>query len=746
MLLASMLTAPSPALAESAAPVPGDPLTGSGAVPRTVLTAAQLSSATPTGTVVDSAFALPAEAAPPAHSFEGTLTLNGTAAAGGYRKLKDPNGYSRTEATKHLPPFSATLVQNGSHLIPTVRGLRYTGNTSWNLAVGAGRAWQENGDGGRTRAALPFALVERNANCVHNGVLSFLFNTSSISQVRYQITAETCAYHQFDMWGQVNATYQPATVPGGEAARDAYAAEVADRLPTKPIAQLATDHPGTGVDTSKFGAGITPTALSTYGFYYDGVNYVGGCQTRQGQYPFCGQMLLPSYSTAKSAFAGTALLRLAQRYGTGAADQRLTDLIPETAGRSAWSGVTVDHALDMSTGNYTSAGYETDEAGSTMTDFFLAEPYATKMDKALSFPRKATPGSEWVYHSSDTFLSARAMNNYLQRKAGSDADLFHMLRNEVLTPIGISPDARVSSRTDNRANGVPFGGYGLFWTKDDVAKFAKFLNNDAGAVAGTQVLHPGLLADSMQQNPSQRGATTTGSTPMRYQNGFWGREFTAADNPAYTQPFHVPFMSGYGGITIAMMPNGSTYYYFSDNNEFSWSAAVAESNKLAPMASDGGGVCTPAQLLGNPGFETGTPTPWTASPGVVDDRTSSYPSHTGSWKAWLNGFGRTKNEALAQTVTIPANCTTAALTFHLRIDTAETQPTAYDTLRLDAIEHGTATRLANWSNLDKTGDYQSRTLDLTPYRGTSVTLRFTGAEDHSLQSSFLIDDATVHVY
>ena len=47
-------------------------------------------------------------------------------------------------------------------------------------------------------------------------------------------------------------------------------------------------------------------------------------------------------------------------------------------------------------------------------------------------------------------------------------------------------------------------------------------------------------------------------------------------------------MSGYGGITVALMPNGSSYYYFSDNNEFAWSATVKESNKLAPMAGGGG--------------------------------------------------------------------------------------------------------------------------------------------------------------
>jgi hypothetical protein len=32
-----------------------------------------------------------------------------------------------------------------------------------------------------------------------------------------------------------------------------------------------------------------------------------------------------------------------------------------------------------------------------------------------------------------------------------------------------------------------------------------------------------------------------------------------------------------------MMPNGSTYYYFSDNDEFSWYDAVEEANKLKPM-------------------------------------------------------------------------------------------------------------------------------------------------------------------
>jgi hypothetical protein len=41
-------------------------------------------------------------------------------------------------------------------------------------------------------------------------------------------------------------------------------------------------------------------------------------------------------------------------------------------------------------------------------------------------------------------------------------------------------------------------------------------------------------------------------------------------------------MSGYGGITVATMPNGATYYCSSDNDEYNWYNAVHEANKLSP--------------------------------------------------------------------------------------------------------------------------------------------------------------------
>ncbi|NKQ27115.1 M4 family metallopeptidase, partial [Streptomyces galbus] len=151
----------------------------------------------------------------------------------------------------------------------------------------------------------------------------------------------------------------------------------------------------------------------------------------------------------------------------------------------------------------------------------------------------------------------------------------------------------------------------------------------------------------------------------------------------------------------------------------------------------GGGTCTSAQLLGNPGFESGNTT-WTASSGVITNDTGEA-AHGGSYKAWLDGYGSTHTDTLSQSVAVPAGCK-ATLTFYLHIDTAETTTsTAYDKLTVTAG----STTLATYSNLNKATGYTLRTLDLSSFAGSTVTLKFTGAEDSSLQTSFVVDDTAV---
>ena len=160
----------------------------------------------------------------------------------------------------------------------------------------------------------------------------------------------------------------------------------------------------------------------------------------------------------------------------------------------------------------------------------------------------------------------------------------------------------------------------------------------------------------------------------------------------------------------------------------------------------GGGATT--QILGNPGFESGTTTtPWTLSSGVINNSASESP-HAGSWYAWMDGYGTTHTDTALQQVTIPAAATNATLTFWLHIDTAETSTTtAFDTMTVQ-VRNSSGTvlsTLATYSNLNKASGYQQKTFNLTSFNGQTIQIFFTASEDSTLQTSFVLDDVNLNV-
>ena len=150
------------------------------------------------------------------------------------------------------------------------------------------------------------------------------------------------------------------------------------------------------------------------------------------------------------------------------------------------------------------------------------------------------------------------------------------------------------------------------------------------------------------------------------------------------------------------------------------------------------------QLLGNPGFENGSsnPSPWTVTPAVIDNNSTAEAPRTGSWKAWLDGYGSAHTDTLQQQLTIPSNTTRATLSFWLHIDTAETASLANDTLKVQIRNaSGTVlTTLATYSNLNAGAGYQQVSFDLTSYRGQLIQLYFIGVENSKLKTSFVVDD------
>ena len=151
--------------------------------------------------------------------------------------------------------------------------------------------------------------------------------------------------------------------------------------------------------------------------------------------------------------------------------------------------------------------------------------------------------------------------------------------------------------------------------------------------------------------------------------------------------------------------------------------------------------CAAGQKLANPGFESGAAS-WTATAGVIGQNAPSEPAHSGTWDAWLDGYGRSHTDTLSQTVTIPTGCSSYTLSFYLHIDSAErTTSVAYDKL---TVTLGWTT-LATYSNLNKASGYVLRSFNVAGFAGQTVTLTFRGTEDSSLQTSFVIDDTALTV-
>ncbi|WP_371498345.1 protease pro-enzyme activation domain-containing protein [Kitasatospora sp. NBC_00374] len=207
--------------------------------------------------------------------------------------------------------------------------------------------------------------------------------------------------------------------------------------------------------------------------------------------------------------------------------------------------------------------------------------------------------------------------------------------------------------------------------------------------------------------------------------------YTLANSGSYGSVFH--------DVTSGRNQDFSTKAGYDQVTGWGTPVADALTTALLGGTTTPPGTCTAGQLIGNGGFETGTAAPWSASTGVVDNASGEAP-HAGSWKAWMDGYGSAHTDTLSQTVTIPAGCK-ATFSFWLHIDTAETGSTAYDKLTVKAG----STTLATYSNANAATGYVQKSFDLSGFAGQSVTLTFTGVEDSSLKTSFVIDDAALAI-
>jgi xanthomonalisin len=270
------------------------------------------------------------------------------------------------------------------------------------------------------------------------------------------------------------------------------------------------------------------------------------------------------------------------------------------------------------------------------------------------------------------------------------------------------------------------------------------------ALAGGAVTTPDFSLSASPASVSvTQGSTATSTITITKLNGFTGTATLSASGlptgvtAAFgTNPVNTTSVVTFTASTTATTGTASVTIT-------GISGALTHTTIISLTVNATGG--TGSQLIVNGGFETGTTTapPWTLTAGVLNT-SASEPPHAGTKDAWMDGYGTTHTDTSTQSVTIPSTATTATLTFFLHIDTAETTTTtAFDTLTVQVLNSaGTVLQtLGTFSNLNKGTGYTQRSLpiSLTSIKGTTVQIRFTGKEDASLQTSFVIDDVALNV-
>jgi subtilase family serine protease len=196
-----------------------------------------------------------------------------------------------------------------------------------------------------------------------------------------------------------------------------------------------------------------------------------------------------------------------------------------------------------------------------------------------------------------------------------------------------------------------------------------------------------------------------------------------------------PTTAGTSSVTVTATDGTGA----SGSASFSWTVS---------SSGGGGGGCTAAQLLGNPGFETGSISPWTSTSGVLSSTSQGAPAQAGKYLAWLDGYGTAYTDTVAQKVTIPATCASATFTYWVEVNsTASSSSKPRNTLVLQVLNSSGSVlqTIPVATGANSGSSYVQYSSNLAAYIGQTITLKFTGTEVSGGNTSFFEDSNALNV-
>jgi len=557
------------------------------------ITAAELRASSWSGGVIDNAAFVPgSHSATAREPFFGTLKLTES------RMISTPDRIAPDlvlgRDPQLFPGVDLAFFTAGGDLVPfTQEVIRYAsidrGKSFWDIIVQPGRVWSEAADGGWSRAAFPFALVNSIEGETHNGLATFLYRGSKVSNLRFQIVQQTAPFYIKNLFvaaGLVPASLEAASKDNVEKSRRAYEADRRDAVPIDTWQTLATR-----VGREKlegFDGAMSSSDIVLSGLDYHDTFYLKQCQSAAGPLPWCDRARFGVWSATKALANATALLHLAQKYGPSVFDLKIRDYVPEATKYRGWNDVRFDDAINMATGigngstnihpNDTSDGY----LDPSYATWYEARSVRDKIERLLRDGRDYPwgPGKVTRYRDQDMFILGVAMDRFIKSKEGASAELWTMLRQEVFEPIGIheAPTNRTIEAGD--APGQPMMAYGYYPTISDLILIARLYQN-GGRHGDRQILFAPRVTDLLAWSKPKglpTGERLAGGETS-YSTAFWVATYTSANA---CRVFY-PRMVGWGGNLVALMPGGLTGVRLAKGDE-STDVATADTDGMARVA------------------------------------------------------------------------------------------------------------------------------------------------------------------
>ncbi|NHK28841.1 serine hydrolase [Parvularcula flava] len=520
--------------------------------PRTQLTVEQLQGTELLPMIDMSFFAEPDWATGEPAAFTGTLILSGAPL-----EMREPVERDVYQGEHIFPAVRIGFVPHDGQLIPRETGIidtREWSDSFWDVIVGTGAYWREEGDDGWSRASFPVHLVDRYIGQVRNCVGTFVYDEQEVSNVAVQCSQESAdvnAEQLSNIRAMVPADYERGAWHTAASIISLHEQRVANRFPVAPLSEIDAD----GKISAYFDKRIWTEAPTSLGaVYMDGTLYAHPPVTRHGVYPYPDEMRYGVYSTTKSMAGALAMFYFAERYGEEIFDALITDYVPGLADANDWQGVTFSHALNMATG--TPVGEEATMLLEPLILADTAEEAIANIAGLGAWPEG--PGEKFTYGSTNTFVLSYALQNYVEEREGPGVPYWDLVHKNVLVPIGADDFDLLRTRGDEGTSRIPSLAYGAFPTRDNAAKIAALIA-DEGEFEGRQLLNRNKIREALGRTNWQ-GYPTPEFWSKRYRHSLW-------ETPVQAGLFcriDVPFMLGYGANHTLFLPSGIVVFRYMD--------------------------------------------------------------------------------------------------------------------------------------------------------------------------------------